>query len=58
MERFATDVMSVGFSGTFADCKAQVCAITRVIGNREDLVKLSDGYEHCASRSYADQLER
>jgi two-component system, LytTR family, response regulator len=30
----------------------------RAIGNREYLVKLSDGSEHRASRSYADQLER
>jgi two-component system, LytTR family, response regulator len=30
----------------------------RAIGNREYIVKLSDGSEHRASRSYADQLER
>jgi two-component system, LytTR family, response regulator len=29
-----------------------------VIGNREYIVKLSDGSEHRASRSYSDQLER
>ncbi len=30
----------------------------RAIGNREYIVKLSDGSEHRASRSYADQLEQ
>jgi len=30
----------------------------RAIGNREYIVKLSDGSEHRASRSYSDQLER
>jgi two-component system, LytTR family, response regulator len=30
----------------------------RAIGNREYVVKLSDGSEHRTSRSYADQLER
>lgn len=30
----------------------------QAIGNREYIVKLSDGSEHRASRSYADQLER
>jgi two-component system, LytTR family, response regulator len=30
----------------------------RAIGNREYIVKLSDGSEHRASRSYADRLER
>ena len=30
----------------------------RSIGNREYIVKLSDGSEHRASRSYSDQLER
>jgi two-component system, LytTR family, response regulator len=30
----------------------------RTIGNREYIIKLSDGSEHRASRSYADQLEQ
>jgi two-component system, LytTR family, response regulator len=30
----------------------------RAIGNREYIVRLSDGSEHRASRSYSDQLER
>jgi two-component system, LytTR family, response regulator len=30
----------------------------KAIGNREYIVKLSDGSEHRASRTYADQLER
>jgi two-component system, LytTR family, response regulator len=30
----------------------------RAIGNKEYIVKLSDGSEHRASRSYSDQLER
>jgi two-component system LytT family response regulator len=30
----------------------------KAIGNREYIVKLSDGSEHRSSRSYADQLER